>query len=382
DVTSDLPVFIATADCSNVAPCAAASCRPVEFFEPEHPKAIRNGPIYPQCIVPAEADNSSDVSLVAEVLDLFVRESFAKFPLGVQSDMETTCGGICDSEPESGCLQRSRTWYLQDHCYPRNNLVSDKPFGSSKYRLNGTKLCKESYTDQHCQVTADAQNDCTEIEDLQSCNIDDGIRWKLLEGHCIKSSVPMDDFVVPIIESYVFNSDDDCEAKPTGDAFAFILQHAPNAPSFCFKARYQQSNLTAPQVAGGVRVFCDTENGDFVNEFYTNTDCTEQDLDNMYRSVGTICSCRGPQYPELGFDEWIRFGVYGCKQDEQSQYYCKDFAEVGLAISIDMPQSANPTTAPSPEVTIDRIEDEAGAEEDVENGDSDATSLNEDGSDG
>jgi len=381
DISSDLPVFIATADCSNVAPCAASSCRQIEFSEAENPKVIRNGPIYPQCIVPAEANNGSDESLDNEVVDVFMRDMFAKFPSGVQSDMDTTCGGICDSEPDSGCLQRSRTMYIQDHCYPSNDLVSDEPFGSIKYRLNGTNLCRQSYRDQHCQVTADTQDDCTKIEDLEACN-DDGIHWKFIKEHCIKSTVPVDDFVVPIIEAYVFNSEEDCEAKPVGDAFSFILQHLPNDPGSCFKARNPQPDLTAPQLAGGIRAFCDHESGNFINEFYSSTDCTERDLDIMYRSDAVFGSCRIPSYPELGFDQWIRYGIHGCKRNEKSQYYCKNFAEVGLAISVHLPPSENPTTAPSPEAIIDETTDAARAKEDEDDGDSNPSSPNEDGVDG
>jgi len=54
DLPSDAPLYGATADCSNVSPCATPECRPLGEFDLDRPVAIRNAPhnVNTQCIIP------------------------------------------------------------------------------------------------------------------------------------------------------------------------------------------------------------------------------------------------------------------------------------------------------------------------------------------
>jgi len=102
---------------------------------------------------------------------------------------------------------------------------------------------------------------------------------------------------------------------------------------------------------GGVRTYCDPDNGRFTNEFFTNADCSEQDTDNMYRVFASIPgSCEPPTYPEL-LVPGIVMDSTGCAPGEAAEYYCKDLASAGLGTEIAAPETSPPT--PSPQQTIE-----------------------------
>ncbi len=105
--TNDGEIYQSTADCSNVAPCAVADCKEVEYFDEEDPRPVVNNPAYPRCIVPAAAEDDGSTH------DVYVLTGYANFTTGPNDGIEETCGGICDSDPGSGCVPRGRSFFVE-----------------------------------------------------------------------------------------------------------------------------------------------------------------------------------------------------------------------------------------------------------------------------
>lgn len=215
-------------------------------------------------------------------------------------------------------------------------------------------MCTTRYADQHCQVFF-KDEDCTPFAELETCS-DDGNQWSIAPGQCIKSSEPVDDFTIPMIQVNVYPSDEDCAAGATGDASLVNANHALDDPGLCQAARWAQTDLGLPSPPGGLTTHCDPETGRFSNEFYTDGACAEQDADRMYRVVGSVGGCGKPPYPELAGIRYARYEVLGCGADTDPEYFCKDFAQIGgMGTRVTDPPSARPTSAPTVSLKLDAL---------------------------
>ena len=231
-------------------------------------------------------------------LDLFIRDRY-----------RTADGELCEfCEERDGCFLDSRAFYIENECRSRGenqNAIYSRIEGSPN------TVCRQDFIADDTRCDVPGQEPIFDITQVSNCDarwtVDtctESIEMSVLESWCIPSSVPVDEYVMPMATVLIYSDADEC----TSSSGEFLTAWYPVNDLLCMTASVEEQvgNESIP-VYGSQMYYCD--GSVFRSEGFVDQECTDPTngrdfldgvsdvcIDNPQGQGRVIADCAAPSF--------------------------------------------------------------------------------------
>ena len=203
-----------------------------------------------------------------EFLDMYLYAGWFQYTLELDDRISAQRCEQC--EEGDGCLRNQPTLLMEDQCV---NLMNTDT--SAKYfTTEDGNICRLLYEDRDCSIEIPEANSrqggCHLLRQPGACSSTGELTT--LSNFCIRSNVPVDEFIVPVPEFRIYPTLQDCERQNDSVSATSLAYSYDNV---CKETAAITDSGTF--IAGGEISSCRPEDNSYFIDLYSDKDCTMKD---------------------------------------------------------------------------------------------------------